>query len=291
MEKVGTRKDSPLISLILATIGRTVEVERFLNSLDRQSYRSFELIVVDQNPDDRLNPILSRFGKAFPILHLRSSPGLSRARNFALPYIHGSIVGFPDDDCVYPANVLENVVQFFAHFPQYSGVSGRVRFFEGRGLGRFSRHPGEINPYNIWFRVTSFTLFFRTELLRKTGGFDESLGVGSGTPWGSSEDIELPLRAMRKGERLYYNPEIVVEHPYQLSSDLKGSWRRGLNYGRGIGRVLRIHAYPSWFIAYHLLRSCGGIVFSLLQGKGAELIFYIGNLLGKAQGITLPEGE
>ena len=42
-----------LISLVLATYGRTIELIRFLDCLDHQNFRSFELIVIDQNPDDK----------------------------------------------------------------------------------------------------------------------------------------------------------------------------------------------------------------------------------------------
>jgi glycosyltransferase involved in cell wall biosynthesis len=89
-------------SLVLATVGRTQEVARFLDSLARQTYRDFELIVVDQNPDDRLVELLRPFELRFPIIHLRCERGVSRARNLGPKYVSGDIVGFPDDDCWYP---------------------------------------------------------------------------------------------------------------------------------------------------------------------------------------------
>lgn len=45
----------PRFSLIVATIGRTAEFSVLLESLAGQETRDFELIVVDQNPDDRLS--------------------------------------------------------------------------------------------------------------------------------------------------------------------------------------------------------------------------------------------
>jgi hypothetical protein len=47
-------------ALILATVGRTVELNRLFDTLAAQSYRDFEVIVVDQNRDDRLLPVLHR---------------------------------------------------------------------------------------------------------------------------------------------------------------------------------------------------------------------------------------
>src|SRR2546427_827401 len=94
-------------SLVQATLGRTGELARFLRELDQQTYRSFELIVVDQNPDQRLAPILAPYESRFPVFHVRSEKGLSRARNVGMRQIGGDVVAFPDDDCWYPPHLLE----------------------------------------------------------------------------------------------------------------------------------------------------------------------------------------
>lgn len=96
-------------SLVLATVGRTHEVERLLCSLDRQEGATFELIVIDQNIDGRPVPYLEPRKTKYPIVHVRSQPGLSRARNLGLRHVSGSIVAFPDDDCWYPDGLLRRV--------------------------------------------------------------------------------------------------------------------------------------------------------------------------------------
>src|SRR5271168_3016732 len=95
-------------SLIVATIGRTEEFGFLLQSLAEQTFRDFELIVVDQNSDDRLIPFLEHWngtvaglantpGSLSAIIHLRCAPGVSRARNLGLQYCTGEILAFPDD--------------------------------------------------------------------------------------------------------------------------------------------------------------------------------------------------
>ena len=48
-------------SLIVATLGRTAELRRLLESLAVQTHQDFEVIVVDQNTDDRVSQILAPF--------------------------------------------------------------------------------------------------------------------------------------------------------------------------------------------------------------------------------------
>lgn len=103
-------------SLILATLGRDKEVANFLESLKNQSYKNFELIVVDQNQDGKIDNIIQEYKKDFFINHIKiKEKGLSYARNVGLKYINGEIVAFPDDDCEYPENLLENDKSFISN--------------------------------------------------------------------------------------------------------------------------------------------------------------------------------
>ena len=52
-------------SLILATLGRDIELVSFLNSLKNQTYRDFELIIIDQNQDKKIDAIVKKFINCF----------------------------------------------------------------------------------------------------------------------------------------------------------------------------------------------------------------------------------
>src|SRR4051812_15522441 len=104
----------PLISLILGTKGRTDELRRFLHSLSSQTSGRVELIIVDQNEDDRVHQVLRSVPVDIPTSIIQSKPGLSRARNIGLRHANGSIIGFPDDDCWYPPDLLGRVLKAFS---------------------------------------------------------------------------------------------------------------------------------------------------------------------------------
>lgn len=251
------------ISLILCTIERTTELERFLQSLVRQSYPNFELIIVDQNKDERLVPLTRRFQKHFPILHLRSDKGLSRARNVGLKHASGDIIAFPDDDCLYPPNLLESVARWFNEHPEWHGLTGRS--VDTNGLpssGRWDNKEGAVNRYNVWRRGISYTMFLRREVVTAVGPFDEDLGVGAGTPWGSGEETDYLIRALEAGFRIFYDPNLWVVHPNKEPTPVMA-----YRYALGMGRVLRKHGYPLWFLAYYSARNLGATLLHLASGK------------------------
>lgn len=231
--------------MVLPTIGRREELERFLVSLAAQTFRDFELIVVDQNPDDRLVPVLDAYGGLYPILHLRArQAGASRARNEGLRHSCSEVVAFPDDDCWYPSDLLEKVARFFERNSEIEGLTGRLVDERGQSsILNFDPEPGPLDIINVWKRSIEATMFLRAKSARRVW-FDETLGRGSGTPWGSGEGTDYLLRLLGAGASLYYDPSLSVVHAQPVPPYDAESIRRAYEYGCGRGRVLRNHEYP-----------------------------------------------
>jgi glycosyltransferase involved in cell wall biosynthesis len=278
----------PDFSLILATIGRSLEVEAFLESLDQQSFKSFEVIVVDQNQDEILGPILEHYSGRLAIRHLLSEPGVSRARNLGIEEAKGEILGFPDDDCHYPQDLLFNVNQLLSSQPDLGGVSGRVVDPSGHEYARFDSRSGEITKSNIWKRTSTVVLFIRTDAAQSVGGFDESLGPGADTLWGGAEDIDYPLCIIENGYPIKYDPSLVVYHPSPLKDGYEKAFPRAYTYGAGIGRVWRKHQYPLWIVAYHLIRPIGGALLGLAQGNRDKSKYHWNAFKGRLMGWSAP---
>ena len=271
-------------SLILATINRVREVENFLRSLSCQTYRDFELIVVDQNADDRVESLLDQYRNQFTILHLRCEPGLSRARNHGLQAITGDIVAFPDDDCWYPADVLEKVAQCFARYTM-DIATGQSRDADNRHSQRMWPSRGSIaGKISIWRLAISYTVFMRRDCVRRVGNFDDTLGVGAGTPWQSGEETDYLLRALDCGFVIRYFPDLKVFHPQKTQVYDAATIERARVYGAGLGRVLKKHRYPLWYIFYMLLRPVGGVVISLLMFRRGKACYHSGVLRGRLRG-------
>jgi glycosyltransferase involved in cell wall biosynthesis len=276
-------------SLVMATRGRDAEIAAFLDSLLAQERgtpeaclrHDAELIVVDQNADDRVSAILAPYARRLKMTHLRTDVAhANRARNLGLRAAVGEIVSFPDDDCLYPAGVLDHVDARFAD-AALGLLTGPAASPEGGlGSGRWREEPGVIDVTNVWTSVIEFNLWLRRDVALALGGFDEAMGPGS--PLGSAEGNDLVMRAVAAGHRAQYDPELRIVHPDKRLSDIAVA--RARLYGRGLGFALRRHRVPASVWLPFAIRPIGGVAVSLLKGRPHEAAYYAMTLAGRAEG-------
>ena len=257
----------------------------FLDSLAAQTHRDFELLVIDQNPDGRLTPVLDRYEGSFPIVRLRSEKGLSRARNAGLPYAGGDILAFPDDDCAYPPDTLARVNEFFTRNARAAGLTGRSVDEAGDTTsGNFATEAGPVDRFNVWGRGISFTIFVRADSVAGLR-FDERLGAGAGTVWGSGEETDYLLRLIHSGGRVHYDPALTVVHPAAFPPYDGKARRKAYEYGRGMGHLLRRHRYPARVRMMRLARPLGGALLSVLRLKVGKAGYHMSIFRGRLRGM------
>jgi glycosyltransferase involved in cell wall biosynthesis len=276
----------PALSLVLGTVGRTRELGVFLDALRGQEAGRLEVVLVDQNPDDRVPRLLAERGDPVAIRLVRAPRGLSRARNAGLRHARAAILGFPDDDCWYPPGLVARVLRWFGDHPDADGLSCRVTDERGRHSagGFMSAGSHWITRSNVWRSAVSPGLFVRRAVHEAVGGFDERLGTGAGTPWGSGEETDYLLRAIRAGRRVWYDGDLVVHHPRPAEHAGRPGLGRSWAYGRGMGRVLRRHRYGLGSALYYASLSWGSAGVScvrLAPGRALErAVMGMGRLAG-----------
>ena len=264
----------PQFSLVVATIGRTTQLVRLFETLRQQTCQSFEVILVDQNSQGYLDEVIAPFYAFFPLRHLQSKPGLSRARNAALDHIRGHIVAFPDDDCWYQEDLLERVANTLATHPKWDGISGMHADTEDPN--RFSWCPktgGSLSPINLWHRSSSVTIFLRRAVVETVGRFDEDLGRGAGTGMTAAEESEYIIRALLLGFSISYSHNLCVFHGgLKAGDELQIS--RVFGDSKAFGYVLRRHRFPLWFVLYRATKSMCGMALFGVRGNWRKTQYY-----------------
>ena len=246
-------------SLILATYGRMDTLDQLFSSIAAQTGEDFECIVIDQNEDDRLQPLIDRWQGALNMRVIRAQPQLSRARNQGIRAATGDIIAFPDDDCWYSPGLFRNIREAFAKNPEYEFLTTGMTDAAGVPSGnRWVQSQCEIAPINIFRASSTQTLFFRRTARFNAVRFDEAIGPNSGTIFGCGEDTDFVLEAIRAGMRGQYIRSLVVYHPRKDMLSGNADEPRAVSYGRGMGHVMRKHGMSTlWlaFIAYDMARA------------------------------------
>ncbi|MET0508038.1 MAG: glycosyltransferase family 2 protein [Burkholderiaceae bacterium] len=258
-EQVPTRIDGdppPMFSLVLATYGRSDVLEPMLASLIAQTCRDFELIVVDQNADDRVVPLLEPMQRAgVAVAHLRiGQPNLSAARNLGISQARGIFVAFPDDDCWYEPDCLAQVAAASRIQPV---VSGWVARWVEACPDSLPELQVEVSGSALRkFRggdASSISLFLRRDGLRAISGFDARIGVGR--YYGAGEETDLMIRFLDAGLAVRSLPMARVHHRHDCERPAltRARWQAVIRRERGVGALYVKHGLAWRVIARGLL--------------------------------------
>ena len=271
-------------SLIVATLDRATELERLLESLVAQNYPDVEVILVDQNADDRVSRAMAPFAGRLRILRRTSVRGASRARNVGLAQASGDIIAFPDDDCWYPANLLKQVADFFAASVEWDGIIGHTFDEGGRRILPWHDSAGPLSLAMSWRRSVTYAYFLRRRVATTVGGFDERLGPGASADSGAGDDNDFMLRVLKTGARVWFDPGLAIHHPSLFPGFDAASIDKRARYARSDGRVLRKHPMPWWWMLAFFGVPIARLCVALPTCDRARLRFHWVTLLGRIQG-------
>jgi glycosyltransferase involved in cell wall biosynthesis len=255
-----------------------------LDSLRAQTYKNFQVLIVDQNADDRIKGVIASAGQGLDICYLSSDRGLSRARNVALRFVDGDVIAFPDDDCWYPPNLLERVAAIFSANPDLGGLTAKLVDENGNAMKRRRRRRGELNRISVFSGFTSVTIFIRKSVVEAVGEFDETLGVASSHGLESGEETDYLIRAMEIGFRIRYFPELYVHHPPFVKDFSPAAIAKAFVYSRGYGFVLGKHKYPAWYVIYIAARPLVGAVVQAIRLRFARCNYHFNIFAGRISG-------
>ncbi|HEX4771135.1 MAG TPA: glycosyltransferase family 2 protein [Bryobacteraceae bacterium] len=274
----------PRFSLVVATFGRTDDLGKLLLSIAGQRRGDIEIILVDQNQDSRIDNLLQGLRSPVSVLHLRTEVrDVSRARNLGLDAASGQIIAFPDDDCWYPAGLLDEIDQCFQTHPQYSIFATGALDDDGIPSGnRWIQDACDITPFNSLRTTFCSSLFISAVEQSRIVRFDERLNRG--------EETDFVLRLLATGLRGRFDRRLHIHHPRRDMLSGTVSRERAFSYGAGMGRLVRRHSlFVLWvlLLIYDLARA----VLVTLKGRLRDAGFCFAHAQGLTRGFVLPNAQ
>lgn len=204
-----------MFSVIIPTYNRASFVTKAVDSVLRQTFKDYEIIVVDDGSTDTTTQALEQYGRAITIIH-QVNNGVSAARNAGIRKATGRWIAFLDSDDEWKESYLArqseqircnpNVIAFITNAINIDNGGRSHTHFENIILKRFGtttfvrvKRPFRTIMNSHWFLQS---MVVRREVLLKAGLFDTTLS--------NSEDRDVIARLALEGE-FGFNKEVLVE--------------------------------------------------------------------------------
>lgn len=279
--------DEPIeFSLIIATLHDDGELQQCLESLTcLQDAPPFEVIIVDQNGDERLLDVVASFSSALSVQHQRVDfRGANRARNLGAELARGNWLSFPDDDCQLFPDALHEVMKLAAD-PKLQIITGQTVDELGQSnVLRWKPQAMQFNHWNMFSCVTEATLFVRRERFLAVGGFDQRFGPGAIYP--AAEGIDLVNRLLEglADGQAWFSPRIKMQHPSKIPP--WNRWAVGRFYSYAIGDGALIAKNPQPHMLNWGLRTLASAFIQMFTLEGWRGLAFAARILGLLKGFV-----
>ena len=200
-----------MVSVVIATYRREQSLCNALNSLTKQTYKDFEVVLVDDNADSEWNStvqsIIVKFRDALTINYIQNNPnqGSARTRNIGINASKGEYITFLDDDDLYLPDKIKNQVELMIRKNADYSLMNLALYNEDESLSEIRKRDylltdeaKDLLLCHLKYHMTGTdTMMFKKDYLSSFGGF---------VPIDVGDEFYLMMRAIESnGEFVYCN--------------------------------------------------------------------------------------
>lgn len=210
-----------MVSVVIPNYNGKHFLEECLNSLKVQTYKKFEIIVVDNASSDGSVEFIKTFDPSVRLIELNTNTGFSPAVNVGIKEAKGDYIFLLNNDTVSEPNVIEKLVGFIESDDKIFSVNSKMIQFNNRTLiddagdeynlfgwaykRGYNQRKNRHNKYTRVFSCCGGASLYRKSVFDEIGYFDEAF-------FAYLEDVDVGYRANCYGYKNYYCPEAVVYH-------------------------------------------------------------------------------
>ena len=144
------------VSIILPNYNSSNTILATVNSIIKQSYKNWELIIVDDCSDSETKKILSKFKKfkKIKIFYLKKNKGAGYCRNFAIKKSMSNYLAFIDSDDLWYKNKLKFQINYMKKNNYYFTYTNYKTFNVDKSKKNIIKTPIKFN-FNSFIKNTS----------------------------------------------------------------------------------------------------------------------------------------
>lgn len=219
----------PAVSVIVPNLDGKVLIEACLTSLERQTFRDFEVIVVDNgSTDGSVEMVRARFPWVAAVVENPANLGFAKACNQGIAQARGEYVALLNNDTEAHPAWLAELVRVAEANPDAGmfatktlafrrrdviDTAGHLMYPDGlnRGRGRLELDRGQYDQKLDVFFPSGAAALYRKRMLDEIGPFDEC-------HFAYGDDTDIGLRGRLAGWKCLFVPAAIVYHKYSMTT-------------------------------------------------------------------------
>ena len=272
----------PKYSIVIPVYNRPDEVKELLDSLLAQTYKDFEIIIVEDGSQISSKQVVTQYKTALNIKYFsKKNEGPGQTRNYGAERASGNYFIFFDSDCLIPENYMEIVNNSLsshwldayggpdAAHKSFTPIQKAISYSMTSVLSTGGIRGAMIDPSK--FHPRSFNMGFSKEVFEKTGGFSK-MRFG--------EDLDMSMRIKSLGYKAGLIKDAFVYH--KRRTDFRKFFKQV--YNSGIARINLYKRHPHTLKAVHfapalfvglLAVSLISLIFGIWFFAGLVIIYFI----------------
>jgi glycosyltransferase involved in cell wall biosynthesis len=210
---------APLVTVVIPTYNYGHFVGEAIESVLCQTYKNFELIIVDNFSQDNTAELVSSFlDDRIKFMQFENKGSIAAARNFGWKNSNGRLVAFLDaDDSWHPMKLSKQVK---LHVSNLAVSHHDLKLFGAKNFGVAKGRHLKGNPAVEMLTggnpILTSSVVMPRQLLESSGGFPENLEIVS------AEDFALWLLVGELGAKFVYLPKVLGKYRLHESSSSSG---------------------------------------------------------------------
>ncbi len=203
-----------LISIVLPTFNGARFISESIDSILNQTYRNWELIIVNDCSTDNTLEIINEYAKRdgrIKIISNQKNKKLPASLNIGFEYAQGDYYTWTSDDNIYYPEALEYMVKFLNNNSYYDLVCCDYELIEEDGT--FKQIHSELYPHNLFElsknAVVGACFLYTKEIADKIGKYNEKTFC--------AEDYDYWCRLALAGN-IYFSDRVLYKYRFNLQS-------------------------------------------------------------------------
>lgn len=216
-------------SIIIPNWNGKEYLKNCLKSLEDQSFKNFELIVVDNGSVDGSKDYIKKNYPTVTLIEINRNIGFSPAVNLGIKRAKGKYIILINNDTKVDKDCIKNLVRAVEQHPEVGMVAAKMMQYHNpkiidsagdyidavghaNNIGLGEEDGEKFNKGRYIFLVTGGGSLFRREVFNKVGLFDHDY-------FAYFEDVDLSFRAQMVGFKAWFEPKAVIYHIHKATSN------------------------------------------------------------------------